>query len=537
VFTLVAAVYLAVACWAILGHNLVMGDAISRLANASYALRGRDPHLEAIGFVWNPLPTVLMMLLLLARRLWEPLGNPGLAASCTSALFMAGAVAATVRMLRRWGFGRGGRLIGGLVLAANPLIIFYAVNGMSEALFLFFLILTVSALADWLTARGPLSLITTGTVLGLCYLVRYEAVAAAAATTACVAGVTLVARYRRGRREALSAAVGNGAIAVLPIMFTFVAFAGASWLITGTPFAQFTSQYGNTSVLAATGAPATVSSRLVFAVGELTGAAPLLVALLAVVLLVARGVWAWRALAAVTVFGAVLLLSALLQASGGTLPFLRFWIAAVPLQVFLAAAAAGQIRDRVRRAPTPRIRALGRRVTRTAVVVTAFLGSAAATWGAMQSPVYGWQEHHLTSVVEPAGTTADPGVRQTLRQFDTERQIARYLDQLRLPRGAVLLDVLEGFPIVLASTNPSQFVIPSDRDFVLVLDNPSAHHVRYLLTIAPTGRGAVDALNQRFPGIYETGGTVATLVMQADADGANPGWRLYSLSLDAFASP
>jgi hypothetical protein len=533
IFTVVAAVYLAIAAWAVLGHNLVMGDAVSRLANASYALRGRDPHLEAIGFVWNPLPTLVMMVLLLARRAWAPLGNPGLAASWSSALFMAATVAATVRTLRRWGFGRRGRIIGGLALAANPLIVFYAVNGMSEAFFLFFLVVTVSGLADWLTARRPISLVTTGSVLGLCYLVRYEAVAAAAAVTACIAGATLVARHRHGREQAVSDAIGNGAMAVMPTVFTFVAFAGASWLITGAPFQQFTSQYGNTSVLATAGARTTLLSRSAFAAGELTAAAPLLLPLLAAAVFGARGAWAWRATAAVSVFGGVLALSALLQASGATLPFLRFWIVAAPLQVFLGAVVAGQLAGararHHRRHPGrwPTVRSGATRAARTAGILAACAASTTATWAAMQSSAYGLQEHQLAGVVHPARDQA--GERQTRRQFVTERALAAYLDQLRLPRGAVLLDVLDGFPIVLASENPAQFVIPSDRDFALVVGDPLRHHVRYLLTIPPVGRGAVDALNQRFPGIYDTGAQVATVVLQADADGPNPGWRLYAL--------
>ena len=540
IFSVVAALYLAIAAWAILGHNLVMGDAISRLANASYALRGRDPHLEAIGFVWNPLPTLVMMVLLLARRLWAPLGNPGLAASWSSALFMAATVAAMVRTLRRWGFSRRGRIIGGLALAANPLIVFYAVNGMSEAFFLFFLVVTVSGLAEWLTTRRPISLVATGSVLGLCYLVRYEAVAAAAAVTACIAGATVLAGRRHGRQQAVSDAIGNATVAVLPTVFTFAAFAGASWLITGGPFQQFTSQYGNTSVLATTGAQTTLVSRSAFSAAELTGAAPLLIPLLAAVVFLARAAWAWRATAAVSVLGGVLLLSALLQASGATLPFLRFWIVAVPLQVLLGAVVAGQLAgDRPLHRQHhpgwwPTVRTGVTRSARTAAILTACAASATATWAAMQSPAYGQQEHQLAGVVHPARDQA--GQRQTRRQFTTERALAAYLDQLRLPRGAVLLDVLDGFPIVLASENPAQFVIPSDRDFAIVLGDPVRHHVRYLLTVPPVGRGAIDALNRRFPGIYDTGSHVATLFLQADADGTNPAWRLYALDPAAAAA-
>ena len=35
------------------------GDAWSRITNAYYVLYSRDPHLAAIGFIWNPLPSLM----------------------------------------------------------------------------------------------------------------------------------------------------------------------------------------------------------------------------------------------------------------------------------------------------------------------------------------------------------------------------------------------------------------------------------------------------------------------------------------------
>jgi len=526
VFAAATAVYMALATWTMLGHNIVMGDAISRLANASYALRGRDPHLEAIGFVWNPLPTLVMIAVLPFRTRWESLGNPGLASAWTSALFMGGTVAATVWTLGRWGLGRGARLLAGAVLATNPLILFYAVNGMSEAFFLFFLVLAVAGLAAWLADGSPLGLVGSATALGACYLVRYEAIAAAGAAAALVAAAGFVTRFRESRGDAVSDAMGNSSVLVLPIAFSFTAFAVASWLITGAPFAQFTSQYGNAAVLASAGGRTTLGSRGLFAVGELTGAAPLLVPIAVIVLITVRGVWGRRATAAAVVFGGVLALSALLQASGSTLPFLRFWIVAVPLQVMLGAIAAHRLLTaRPSRSRPKRLGLVG--VIGAGVALT-IAGSAGATWAAMQDPVYGLQEHHLASVVHPRRERPDE--RQTLRQFTAERGIARYLDQLDLPPGSVLVDVLDGFPLVLASRNPAQFVIPSDRDFGLVLGDPAGHGVRYLLAVPPTGRGAVDAVNRRFPGIYDSGANIASVELQADQDGSNTGWRLYKLA-------
>src|SRR3954447_15479957 len=50
---------LAVAAVLVLRYYRIPADAMSRVANGSYVYRGADPHLAAVGFVWNPLPSLL----------------------------------------------------------------------------------------------------------------------------------------------------------------------------------------------------------------------------------------------------------------------------------------------------------------------------------------------------------------------------------------------------------------------------------------------------------------------------------------------
>ena len=115
-----------------------------------------------------------------------------------------------------------------------------------------------------------------------------------------------------------------------------------------------------------------------------------------------------------------------------------------------------------------------------------------------------------------------------LASFDTERRIADYLDSLDLGEGAVLMDTMQGFPIVASSRDPRIFVIPSDRDFVTILNDPAAHGVEYLLTVPEDERGASDALNVRYPSIFETGAGIASLEIEVlNAGYDRPTWRLW----------
>ncbi len=121
--------------------------------------------------------------------------------------------------------------------------------------------------------------------------------------------------------------------------------------------------------------------------------------------------------------------------------------------------------------------------------------------------------------------------RRIVATFSTEREIADYIDSLDLPERSVITDTVYGFAVVAASKKPKTFVVPSDPDFTRVLNEPSANGVKYLLAVPAEGRGISDALNQRYPTLYETGADVATLELEIPNDGdSQPDWRLYRVA-------
>src|SRR5260370_36575040 len=91
-----------------------------------------------------------MLPLLPFRIVFTQLVQLGFAANIVSAVFMGGAVYLTWRILNDLAIARPWRLALTLLFALHPMIIFYGANGMSEALFLFFLILAVRFLMAWL---------------------------------------------------------------------------------------------------------------------------------------------------------------------------------------------------------------------------------------------------------------------------------------------------------------------------------------------------------------------------------------------------
>lgn len=84
----------------------------------------------------------------------------------------------------------------------------------------------------------------------------------------------------------------------------------------------------------------------------------------------------------------------------------------------------------------------------------------------------------------------------------------------------MLTDTVLAFGVITASDNPKQFVITSDTDFVKILNNPSESGVEYILTVPNEERGVADAINRRYPTMYETGsGGIGALVIEVENDG------------------
>jgi hypothetical protein len=153
---------------------------------------------------------------------------------------------------------------------------------------------------------------------------------------------------------------------------------------------------------------------------------------------------------------------------------------------------------------------------------------------------YAPQEYALGAVLAPDADSVSE--RKALEHriaatFSTERQIAQYLDNLNLPETSLITDTVYGFAVLAASRQPKTFVVPSDPDFTSLLNGPTENGIKYLLAVPPTGRGKLDALNLRYPTLYDTGADIATLELEIPNDGDNqPTWRLYRVNEPVVSS-
>jgi hypothetical protein len=523
--------YLAIGAYLAFVLHAYHGDAYSRVANAYYVLFSRDPHLAAIGFVWTPLPSLFELALLPVKMVWPALASVGFAAVLMSATFMSLAVREVDLTLQDFGLGRRARLALVAAFALHPAIVYYGAIGTSEAPMLFFAILGCRHLAGYVVSASTRSLVGVGIALAGAFLTRYEAVAAAVGVAGAIMLLGLL-RQPGATRHRMARASADLIVALTPFVVVFVGWSLASWVIVGSPFTQFTSDYGNSSqmrVWAAAGLneiglPLGPSVELAaLRLGALSIAAPVAI-IAALYMLVARR--EYRVLAVAAVLGPTLAFMVLAYVLHVLAPWLRYFLVVIPLGILLIGLAIAPVARWV--VPAHPGRLGGSRLAAGAALALAMISVPVATVGMLNRTVAVEESKDIGALLGPErDAPGRPGA--AVRTFAGEQAVAEYLDAMNLPRGAVLMDVFSAFPIVLLSDHPDQFVITTDRDFKPALADPITFGVTYLLAPSVDGNGVLDAVNRAYPSLAgETG--FATIAHTFPAIGTSATWNLYRLA-------
>jgi hypothetical protein len=405
------------------------------------------------------------------------------------------------------------------------MIVLYGANGMSEAIFLFTLLVCARQLALWLESGELRPLVMAAIALAFAYLARNEAAAAAGAATLLVATVTLV-RTPGDRRYRTMIAVVDATVFAAPFAVAFVGWALASWIIVGHPFEQFSSVYGTASQLrvinASGGAGPSGPGHVVRQLVALVPLLPVIAGMAALRTVRRRDP---RSLAHVAVFGAVVAFAAVAALAGQTLGSFRYYIALVPLAVVLTGIALTSP-ARERRAHAGRLRSsLG--LAAALVLMGAAIPTSAMAVG---NPRIGQEEAVDLNFAFRSARSGPDNVTGAER-YRSVSTIADYLDAKRLPAGSVILDTATPCVlfIVLRSLRPRQFVITNDRDFAAILADPATFGARYLLVPARGGYGDLDALNRSYPSLFADGAGFASLEHEFDGPGC-PVFRLYRVA-------
>ncbi len=534
------AIYLTVAILLDFKYRILPLDAVSRMANGYYVLWSRDPHLAAIGFVWSPLQSAADIPLLLFKPLFPVLSTHELAGSIVAVLAGTGAVYQIHAALSEWGVKRAPRLALTLVFGINPMVLYYAGNGMSDMLYTFLLILTTRYFLRWIHDGGLRPLVYAGCALGLAYLNRYEALGAAGMATVVVLGVSYW-RAQGSTRIRIRAASADATIFLAPLVATFVSWAIASYVITGQAFPGVTSQYG-------TGNQTSQSVHMTFAVRAAHGLhnieylAPLLPIVVVLAIFFAARRRDLRILAPLAVLGGSVTFDALGLLSGFLEPWYRYFLLSVPLDVMLVGCILAQGRTGSRASTaadsttTPHPAKWGRTKGFAGgvigvFVVVALLGVSVplSGKGIFASSVQSSESTELGALFLSHPTKTE---QQWTHHYAHIQSIDTYIGNMHTADGSIVADTYGNCTpqIVTSVPNSKVFVIINDRDFQRVLADPLTFGAHYLFVPQPVGVGVDDALNEEYPTLYANGAGFAKLVHQFKNDGICATYRLYRVT-------
>ncbi|MFA7249262.1 MAG: hypothetical protein WC273_06455 [Dehalococcoidia bacterium] len=501
--------YLGTAAWFHLVRELWVGDAISRTANAMYVVFSRDPHLAAIGFVWLPGPSIVQLPLILIADVFE---RPLFAGNVLTVVCAAATLLVLEAFLREVGVTRWWRIALLVAYAVNPMTIYYAVNGMSEAPFVMLALIVIWQFAVYARTRRTGALFFASLALSGAIWTRYESLALVGAMAI---ALTLYEVAYDDEHEPVQRAEAVLLTALAAPVLSFALWLFFNWLIQNDPLFFLNSTYGPTAQLKLSlnsgGAEISRASHslfwaTVFGAERLFLLSPAFIPLTAV--LSGFAVWKrdYRLIGILGLGGCLPVFSIYQLGTGGSFGWLRFFIYAQPLTLVFGTALVGSFRRSVRQ----RVYA-GLLAAMLVAIPTTIYGLSQGTIGLEEYPV-------LRKMIDPAYRDAESERRIAAQQ------IAGFIDALP-PDQLVYVETFVSYRVAVLVRHRARLVITNDQNSGEVLDDP-IDRLDYILVPHPGGASDLGELAQRFPGIYEFGEPWLSLVREwTTVDGG--GWRLY----------
>ena len=498
-------------------NNFVYYDAVSRVANAFYVLYSRDPHLGAIGFVWNPLPSLLELGPLLLWPLIPAVAAAGLASNILTALFAAGASVLLFQYSLRSTGHAGLSLILAALYSLNPFIFLYGANGMSEAMFSFFIMWIVILFLKWTKDDHSIYPIAIGFALAAAFWIRYEAVAFGAGLALALMAVMLERKVRGGHLE-LSDAAPEGMRkleSTLIVMVTPAIFSGMAWIalnaiIMGDPLYFFRSGYSN---LAFSGnitdefrrqIETPVGALWVVLRKSLFFSLPLMAILL--IRLLSRRWRRWDTIALLAFCTSIPAMQYVMLMNGSSFGWLRFFV----YPFVIAAAWIPYELSALRLSRYHRAAA--------AIFCLSVLLSSLVILD-MNNQKLSPDEYELFHIRQSG----------TYKDLTKAKEVAAYTNALigqaePRDRPLILTDSYSAYSVLLNSQYPRQWVITNDRDFMEILADPYAYGVDYVLVSRKIG-AVLQIIHETYPGLFDHGTSWTEL--EKDFDGE---WRLFRVT-------
>jgi hypothetical protein len=447
-----------------ISHHVVVFDALDRLTRAFMVWHNDPQKLAAIGFIFPPLAKILMLPLAIVK----PLATSVIALPVFTAICGGLLMTTLNQLLARCDMPMLFRFALLIAFAADPLILFYAGNGMSEMLYLFLLSVGLYGFVSWWTTREARFLIAAGSAFALASLTRYSFLIWAAVMAVMIAIGLVSARRTRNEVE------GSTLAYLAPIVYAITLWTLFNAVIQSDAFGWLTDSSNTIAVNAASGGKG--SGDTIDILGRLlnlvVGVSPLAIAVLVclVIFFIAQrdnmALW----LAGFVALGIVIIGLHAIFSGNENLLTLRD---STPIIIAALVGAAWLYRE-----------AEGLRIFIWVGTLVLLLAALPLSWHRMKHYPFQNEEQAFTRQLfsgdDQEGTSSIGGFNVGVRP---ERQMADYIKRHVKGKNAVLTDNAQTFGVILLSGRPQNFfdrVDKGDNRFNQVVRNPYGK-VKYVL--------------------------------------------------------
>lgn len=504
----------ALECAAGYYYNIYIGyyhsDGISRVANAFYVLYSRNPHLGAIGFVWNPLPSMIDLLLLLLYPWIPAMATKGIAGLLMSAMFASLTVGVLVRAFIQRGLSRWYAVIFSLLFALNPMIFLAGFNGLSDAPFIFFVILSIVSFLNWIDEHQLGNLAVSSFALAIAFWCRYEAVPFGfSIIIGCVIATMLISKNAKPNDEGRlhynwSRAEGTLAVIVTPLFYSIILWILLNAIIMDNPLNFLNGEYTNTAQIQGHLSNPIYAAMLnnplkagIFAFEKvLVFSVPFLSILF--LRLINRRIMQWDTLILIGMIVSIPMLQIIMLMKGTSLGWLRYFLYVLPVSFAWLPYELSKLKLK----------------WQVIIPLIAMIGNYGILSYAITQPSIAPDEN--TFLQNSFGHH-----NQTYYDQKQDIEIAEYLDE-NYPSSNILVDSFSAYMVILQSKFPKRFYITSDFDFKNAISDPKAYKVSYILVPKPGSASVISAINDAYPNLYYNGSDWSELVKEFGTR-----WRLY----------
>jgi len=437
---------------------------------------------------------------------YKPIASSALAGVIVTAAFTAGVAVLIYNNCRYFKLSSTVTWLLTLLYCLNPFVFAYGFNGMSEAVFIFMIVLTVTEFICWMEDEKQIRLLIIGLAMALAFLTRYEAIPLCIAVFLALA--IIVFHKRKGRfigfRAVYNYFEGTSIVLFIPVITAVILWLLGNLIIMGDPLYFLHSVYSNESqaidihnqaIMAVIGHPL---NAFMFEIKKTIVFLPVFV------FIILLRIWDKRLFKSETVILVLLVIAIpvfhfIMLLKGASYGWFRFYVYPFPIAVAWLPYELSKIG----------LKKVSLKPVMLASGIGVMLFSACITGIVMVNP-------NLAPEENQPYRTKDADLAQQI-------QIAQYINT-NVKQGEILLDSFMTYDVILNLDNTDRVITTCSYEFQKAVLSPDSYNVQYILAVINSGIGKFDAINIQYPDLYDKGASWCTLVKEFN------GYKLYKIN-------